>query len=277
MKGFINKSMLCACGCGSKVTSIESRCVKGHHNKLPKYRKELSTKQKGRNNSYWKGGKLEFFCTWCEKKFLVYPYTNKYGKFCSRQCYGKFNKVEEISKTFMLKFMNLPGTNKRVSDTMKLLWKDPEYRDKLCASLSGKPGPIFSKEVIIRIKAKCSAAMKRLWQDPEYIKKQMKARGCKPNKKEKLLVEILDELLPDEYKFVGDGEFILAGKCPDFLNVNGQKKIIELFGTYWHKPKEEQFRIDLFSQYGYQTLIIWENELNNPNKLEEKLTVFHNE
>jgi len=43
--------------------------------------------------------------------------------------------------------------------------------------------------------------------------------------------------------------------------INGQKKIIELFGEPFHKPEEEQQRINLFAQHGYQTLITWYNEL----------------
>jgi len=75
---------------------------------------------------------------------------------------------------------------------------------------------------------------------------------------------------------------ILGGKGLDFVNVNGQKKIIEMFGTYWHgekrtgriKKEEEQQRIDLFAQYGYQTLIIWQHELKNVNSLRTKLVNF---
>ena len=89
------------------------------------------------------------------------------------------------------------------------------------------------------------------------------------------MIILLKKSFPNEWKFVGDGQFILAGKCPDFINVNGQKKIIEFFGNYWHKLEEEQQRINLFTEYGYQTLIIWEHELKDIDKLSNKLLKFN--
>jgi G:T-mismatch repair DNA endonuclease (very short patch repair protein) len=130
-------------------------------------------------------------------------------------------------------------------------------------------------------------AAKKNWQKKEYKEKQIKAvfKGCniKPNKLEMFLDKLLQELFSNQYKYVGDGKKIIAGKCPDFINVNGQKKIIELFGDYWHskkvtgrtKIKEEKFRINHFAKHGgYQTLIVWEHELNNINKLKIKLRKF---
>lgn len=109
-----------------------------------------------------------------------------------------------------------------------------------------------------------------------------------PNKLEIFLNELLQNLFPDEYKFVGNGEFILAGRCPDFVNINGQKKIIELFGHYWHgeefrsqyqndflsNEQHEQQRINHFAKYGYQTLIIWEYELKNENMILNRIKEF---
>lgn len=116
----------------------------------------------------------------------------------------------------------------------------------------------------------------KVWQTPEYIAKQMKARNVTPNKAEIGLNRLLQQLLPSEYRYVGNGEFILAGKCPDFININGQKKIIELFGNYWHKEEEEKDRINLFRQYGYETLIIWEKELENKELLRDRILQFNN-
>jgi len=132
---------------------------------------------------------------------------------------------------------------------------------------------------------KISTSAKKLWQDFDYRKKQLKAHlRNKQNKTERLLEEILYELFPGEYKFVGDGQFILAGKCPDFININGQKKIIELFGNYYHSEEitgiseelHEQNRKDLFARYGYQSLIVWEHELKDNSRLTNKLVEFNN-
>jgi hypothetical protein len=124
------------------------------------------------------------------------------------------------------------------------------------------------------------------WQDPEYVSKQMIARGIKPNKSEKLLDELFQQLLPNRIKYIGDGkdeDSIIAGKCPDFIFTDGQKKIIEFFGDFWHgegrtgvpNEQHEQERIDLFAKEGYQTLIIWEHELKNLDKVKRNVLQFN--
>lgn len=118
------------------------------------------------------------------------------------------------------------------------------------------------------------ASTKKLWQCPDYVKKQMRSRGVAPNKIELHLQSILNELYPNDFKYVGDGEVIIAGKCPDFININGKKQIIELFGDYWHRGEKEEDRIKIFEPYGYKTLVIWERELKDIDKLAAKLKLF---
>lgn len=151
-----------------------------------------------------------------------------------------------------------------VSQSHKEWWAKEENREKRRIAFT-------NPETII----KRSEAGKKCWADDSFVQKQMIARHVKQNKKERELQRFLDAILPNEYKFVGDGEFIIAGKCPDFVNINGKKKIIELFGLYWHRNDNPQDRIDLFKQYGYDTLIIWENELNSPEDLINALLQFH--
>jgi len=101
----------------------------------------------------------------------------------------------------------------------------------------------------------------------------MKARRVRPNKQELKIDAILGELsLP--YRYIGDGQFIIGGRCPDFLNVNGQKKLIELYGKHWHRDDDPQERIDYFAQYGFKTLVIWETELKAVESLKHRLLEF---
>ncbi len=146
-----------------------------------------------------------------------------------------------------------------------------ETRERMSKSHKGMLGKHHSKSS----RDKISEAKKKQWKDADFIAKQMLARNVYPNKSEKLLTKLLHQLLPNEWKYVGNGQFILAGKCPDFVNVNGQKKIIELYGDYWHEPEEEEKRTNLFAKYGYQTLIIWEHELDDLESLSEKLLNFN--
>lgn len=130
---------------------------------------------------------------------------------------------------------------------------------------------------------KMSKATKKHWKIPNYVKKQMQANQVRPNGPELLLDFILQNYFPDEWKYVGDGQVIIEGLCPDFINCNGKKKIIELFGSYWHNRKNmkwhqtEQGRKEIFKKIGFDTLIIWEHELNNESLLLQKIEGWSND
>jgi len=150
--------------------------------------------------------------------------------------------------------------------------KRPEVREKISNSLIGHT---FTQET----KEKIRKSVENLWLNPEYrdktIQASMKSRLIKPNKIEKLLDEILQRLLPNEYRYVGNGEFILGGKCPDFLNINGKKRLIELFGDYWHENDNPEERINFFKIFGFETLVVWEHEFNDIDMLCEKIIQFN--
>jgi very-short-patch-repair endonuclease len=84
-----------------------------------------------------------------------------------------------------------------------------------------------------------------------------------------------------EWEFVGDGKLIIAGKNPDF-NHKVEKLLIELFGDYWHseqvtripEDQHEHERIQLFENEGYQTLVIWEHELDDEERLVERIRIW---
>lgn len=133
---------------------------------------------------------------------------------------------------------------------------------------------------------KISEGVAALWNNPvikaERVKTVLKANRIKINNCEKQIETLLTKLCPGEYKFVGNGDFILGGKCPDFINVNNQKKVIEFFGDYWHGEERtgisneahEQEKVNYFLGYGFQTLVIWEHELKDTELLEEKIMNF---
>ncbi len=126
-----------------------------------------------------------------------------------------------------------------------------------------------------KIKQKIRA--KEQWKNPSFVKKQMKSRGCKPNKTEVRFQDWLNKKFPNEWKFVGDGEFILGGKNPVYLNVNGKKKLLEIFGEHVHKEGSDKERISFFKKYGFETLVIWYKELRNIGEVEKKVKNFMEE
>lgn len=87
-------------------------------------------------------------------------------------------------------------------------------------------------------------------------------------------------MFPNEYEYTGDGKVWFSVFNPDFINCNGQKKIIEMYGDYWHKlpniVEKDKLRQKVYKRYGYKTLIVWENELQNVSELKRKLLNFHN-
>ena len=145
---------------------------------------------------------------------------------------------------------------KKISAAHKGKHLSEEHKKKLSVAGKGKPHSEKWRERLSRTKRK-------QWKDPEFCKMMGKAWGMKPNKPETTILSILDEMYPGEWRYTGDFSFTINGKCPDFVNCNGQKKVIEFNGTYWHRNDIPGEREKIFSEFGYGTLVIWENEMKN--------------
>ena len=140
----------------------------------------------------------------------------------------------------------------------------------LSTSHIGKRHPEEQKE-------KMRQAALRLWSNPEYYNRQIRAvvRGrIKPSRPELFLTSFLQETFPSEWKYVGNGEVVIARKNPDFININGQKKIIEFNGFYTHTKQEEIAREKLFLEYGFKTLFLHYPDLRDEEGLRQKIVKF---
>lgn len=205
-----------------------------------------------------------------------------------------------------------PKAMKSMRKAQKKLRKDPEYQKHLSKALSKAltrkkhiikdpiayskmrskvgMGRVHSLETRKRMslsrrrqppisnatKQKISATHIANWKNPEYARRILLLRKRIPNKCEIRLNEILLKNFGKEWRYVGDGKVVINGKNPDFINVNGKKQIIELFGNYWHKGENPQNRINLFKEYGFDTLVIWENELANEKAIAKRVASFQN-
>jgi len=90
------------------------------------------------------------------------------------------------------------------------------------------------------------------------------------------------------FKYVGNGAVIIGGLNPDFINVNGHKQVVELFGRAFHDPSSikklkanipyrqtAEGRCLIYAEYGFETLIIWDDELHSSEKATlEKICAF---
>jgi len=163
----------------------------------------------------------------------------------------------------------------KASESMKYIWKNKSIDERIewCNNLSKG----WSDES----KANQSERMKNNFKDLKFTDKLKTSLTNLPNKKELILINILKELSTN-FEYVGDFKIWVDGKNPDFIDED-KNKIIELFGDYWHseeltgKPEyiHEQERIDHFNNSGYDTLIIWENELKNIHQLKVKIINFY--
>ena len=106
----------------------------------------------------------------------------------------------------------------------------------------------------------------------------------KPNKIETTIDRVLQNNFPNEWEYNGDfSQGITIGRMiPDFVNVNGKKEIIEVFGNYWHEGdrvknrwKRTEFGIKAaYSQLGFDCVVLWTSELNklHDNEIAQLIT-----
>lgn len=126
----------------------------------------------------------------------------------------------------------------------------------------------------------------RLKYDSTLRKKIIAGVHKSPTRPEREIIEILGAAFPDEFLYNGDFRqgVMLGGLIPDFVNVNGKKKVIEVFGDYWHSDeltkkrwKGTEFgRKAIYAQLGFDCLVLWEREIKNlsSDKISKRIELF---
>lgn len=95
-------------------------------------------------------------------------------------------------------------------------------------------------------------------------RKQSLWGGWKPSKTrpELKVYHLIKEY--DGWRYVGDGKFFIKTKIktriPDFVNAH-KKKIIEVYGDYWHAGENPQEKIDEYKAVGWDCIVLWEHEV----------------
>lgn len=189
-------------------------------------------------------------------------------------------------------YYNKPGVRDIISNRQKMIWCN--YDDATKESIVNKRKMWWNEERRIErslyvleyykihpeYKSKLVSRLRENWQRKTkeerelWIQKAMLCACKRPNKPEAIILNILNELYPKQWGYTGNGSFIIGGLNPDFVNINGQKKVIEMFGDYWHRNDDSDDRIKIFSGYGYLCLIIWEHELENIKEVTDKIISF---
>ncbi len=272
--------MFCKCGCGqitkiARVTSMRAHTVKDQHLRfLHGHNARSNHPMLGRKHSEETRKKLK-----------------KSHQGLRPWMIGKGHSEETREKMSVShKGIPLPEkTCKNIGLSSKRTWamKTEEERGRWRKAISeGEKGKFVSEKTRLNIsKAKkgkrpsprtefTSEILKMRYQDPAYIEKMKKAWNLKPNKAEIFLMDLLNRLYPGEWRYTGDFSMTINGKCPDFVNSNGKKLIIEYFGDHWHQGHDPKEREAAFSPFGYKTLIIWGREMKDLGKVISRIQEF---
>lgn len=188
-------------------------------------------------------------CPVCGKQFGVIPTRIKRSKVicCSRECWWELGAI-------------------RLQEGCKKYLAEHPQVEKVCQVC----GRSFSTNFYRRHRrkycsAKCSGIATVL----------NRGRQSKPTKPEQTIIDIVRKYFPQfKYNGIGNLNTTLAGQVPDFVNVNGKKQVIEVFGNYWHttlarawKDTELGKRM-AYNSVGYDCLVLWENEIKSKSEQE---------
>jgi very-short-patch-repair endonuclease len=205
---------------------------------------------------------------------------------------------------------------KKVSETKKRLykegrliptWKGKQFNEEMIKNMSiaqknrfknkeNHPwyGKHLSDEIKRKIAEKNKIISKEHWKDQIFrdktLKAQIKSRTIKPNKKEQFLDSIIQSNFPNQFVYnMSPNITIINGRIPDWINCNGQKKIILFNGLYWHlwrqqkqnssltKEQVEEIEKKPYKELGFKVLHIWEDELLNKEEVINKINYFLND
>lgn len=235
-----------------------------HTSPETEFRKGLIPWNKGKENSFWKGDNNPM------KNPEIRRKVSEKMKVSVPKLYEEHPEIIEKIKNETKKAMQRPQIKQKIQKTWfkKGYRNSPETEFKKGA-IPWNRGRQWSEE----FKKKQSIIRKQfIKNNPEFLKKILTFR--RPNNTEKKLTEVFQKHFPNEFRFVGDGSFVIEGLNPDWIDCNGKKLIIELFGEPWHEKEEEQKRIDTFSRYGFKTLILWWKDTRNEKLVIEKVRNF---
>lgn len=106
---------------------------------------------------------------------------------------------------------------------------------------------------------------------PKSVLNRMRACREKPTMPELSLGAYLERHFPNRWAYNGDGSqnLVIGGKVPDFVNVDGEKEVIEVLGGigYFHFLDDEEAKKVHYGKYGYACIVVFEWDCYIPEEL----------
>jgi len=207
------------------------------------------------NSNRWTGKEIEKASNRSKEQWAGYSEDQKkeiLGKVFLNETYRKAfaerrrNMTPEETKEWTDRSFNNPEARKRAVKNMR------KGLRKWWASLSKEEK---EKQIAIRVSA------------------SRKSNAFRPSEPEIHLDSYLRRKHPGEWAYNGnlDQGILIGNKIPDFINVNGKKEVLEVFGIYWHSEDEVEEKKAHYKKYGFDCRIIWEFECWDPEEIERIL------
>lgn len=200
----------------------------------------------------------------------------KYRKFCP-SCARKGKRNHFFGRTHTQKTKDMIGTSNTGRDITE------ETRSKFRKLTNGAKNPNWRGG---KIKTNCSQCGKPIAVPRYRYKKTKNGHFCSAScsrrftrklPKHKTAPEVAFESICKKHNlgfhYVGDGSLWIGrtrALNPDFIETNGKKICIEIFGDYWHSPMlnrniQETARLDYrkrhYKKFGWKPIFIWETDL----------------
>jgi hypothetical protein len=204
---------------------------------------------------------------------IVYPKGEQHPMFGKHQTEDTKQKIriantgrrfsKAVNKKKGLQGKLNPFYGKRHSDKTKLL-----IGQKSAERIKVNGHPWFGRHHSSVAKQKISNANIGRKHSDVVLQKLLKMRLQRPTKFELAVQQFLEMHYPGEWKYCGDGSVILNGKCPDFINCNGQKKVVLANSVYWHmtvkgltRKQSERIELKPYNEIGFDVWFIWDDKL----------------
>lgn len=253
----------CACGCGVRVKSPGGKYLVGHWCRTEEAREVLS------RGPVREKATVSLALRWArDYDYLVNAIVKplQSGEFEAKRLEG----------------LRWARKNTSMEANRLAALRSDEVRDKISRSLMGR---IQSEDTCARRSASVSPSMKRYWQELDDEAKSARVRKVcakrNPSSTELAFLEFLDIEFPNKFRHNSRSSVVIGGKVPDFVGLNGDRKVIEVFGNFYHdplyfpdRPTEEEL-IAHYLEHGYNCLVVLEDEVYLCDKaLHQKLEEF---